>query len=77
MYDVRISERQGTVRLSGLRTTTDKLAEVMDAFPSDGLLLLDLFLRGSKAYQDYSYSSCLITNWAITEKLLQELWPPS
>ena len=74
MYDVRISERQGTVRLSDLRTTTDKLAEIMDAFPSDGLLLLDLFLRGSKAYQDHSYSSCLITNWAITEKLLQELW---
>jgi hypothetical protein len=73
-FDVRISERQGIVSLSDLRRTTDKLAEVMEAFPTDGLLLLDLFLRGSNAYQDGSYSSCLITNWAITEKLLQELW---
>ena len=72
--DFRIRERSRTIRSSDLAQATDQLASFMSDYPSDGLLLLDLFARASKAYQDYSYSSCLITYWAIIEKLLGELW---
>lgn len=74
MEDARIIDRLCTVSLADLHTITDKLAKVMASYPNDGLLLLDLFQRASKAYQDYSYSSSLISNWAITEKLIGELW---
>ena len=40
----------------------------------DGLLLSDLCLRASKAYQDHNYSLALITNWAVIEQLLQATW---
>jgi hypothetical protein len=40
----------------------------------DGVLLVDLFLRASKAHQDHNYSAALIGFWAVSEKLLQELW---
>lgn len=72
--DHRISDRIHTIRLSDLRAATDQMAEVMADYPADGLLMLDLFLRASKASQDYSYSSSLIAYWAIIEKLLGELW---
>lgn len=55
------------------RTISD-LSELMNKYEGDGVQLVDLFLRASKAHQDHNYSAVLINYWAISEKLLQELW---
>jgi hypothetical protein len=74
-FDRRILHR-GTmvVSLEVIARTVDDLAKLVISAQQDSLLLADLYLRATKAYQDHNYSSALITYWAIAEKLLQELW---
>jgi hypothetical protein len=36
--------------------------------------LCDMFLRASKLYSEHNYSLSLILDWAIVERMLQELW---
>jgi hypothetical protein len=38
------------------------------------LLIADLYARACKAYEDHNYGLCLVTAWAIIEKLLQQIW---
>ena len=40
----------------------------------EGVLLVDLFLRASKAYQDHDHSLSHIKNWTIIERLINDLW---
>ena len=71
--DNRIQGRV-SLQIDVLRKAADDLSRLIDSSGTDGLLLTDLFLRASRAYQDHNYSAALINHWAITEKLLQELW---
>ena len=72
--DSRIQSRGAPLPVDVVAKSADDLSQLIDDWGTDGLLLADLFLRGSKAYQDHNYSAALINHWAITEKLLQELW---
>jgi hypothetical protein len=38
------------------------------------IALADLIVRSAAAYGDHDYNQALMTAWAITESLLQELW---
>jgi hypothetical protein len=72
--DNRIQMRGAPLPIDVMTKTADDLSHLIEEWGTDGLLLIDLFMRASKAYQDHNYSAALINHWAITEKLLQELW---
>jgi hypothetical protein len=72
--DSRIQMRGVPLPIDVLTRSTSDTSTLIDNWGTDGLLLADLFLRASRAYQDHNYSAALINHWAITEKLLQELW---
>ena len=71
--DERVMGRIGIAK-EIVEMAADDLAALMRAYPEDGVLVADLVLRAGKAGQDHNYSAALITYWAITEKMLQELW---
>jgi len=74
VFDDRVSMRGRTISIAVIKRTVDDLESLITNLSVDGILLVDLFIRASKSYHDHNYSSALITYWAITEKLLQELW---
>lgn len=75
MMDMRLSMRRARVLTPEvINYAADRLGELVDRAGLDGLLLADLFLRAGKSHQDHIYSAALITNWAIAEKMLQEIW---
>lgn len=73
MIDDRISQRGTPVAITSLRAATRDLSRIIRG-PEDGLMIVDLFSRSSKLFQDHNYSAALIGYWTITERLLNELW---
>jgi hypothetical protein len=73
-FDDRIIDRAALLPLDSIKAATDDLSRLISNYPKDGALLIDLYLRAGKSYQDSNYSAAIITSWAITEKLLYELW---
>jgi len=71
--DDRVSMR-AIVPLNVVKEAAKDLKALLKDYDVDGLVLCDLFLRASKAYQEHNYSLALITNWAVIENLLQNLW---
>lgn len=57
-----------------LKMSFQLLAEILQHPASHALLVTDLYARSCKEYEDHNYELCLVTAWAITEKLLQRLW---
>jgi hypothetical protein len=73
MIDERIAHRGGPIPVESLRSAARDLSRVIRG-PEDGLMIVDLFSRSSKLFQDHNYSAALIGYWTITERLLNELW---
>lgn len=73
MLDDRISQRGMPIAITSLRAATRDLSRILRG-PDDGLMIVDLFSRSSKLFQDHNYSAALISYWTITERLLSELW---
>jgi hypothetical protein len=73
-FDNRIIDRFTVLPLDSVEAATEDLTRLISNHPSDGTLLVDLYLRAGKSYQDSNYSAAVITSWAITEKLIYELW---
>jgi hypothetical protein len=71
--DSRIGMRHGIIAASAAQHAAEDLSGVLAHGPDD-ILLLDLFLRGSKAYYDHNYSLSLVTHWTVVEKLINVLW---
>jgi hypothetical protein len=72
-FDGRVSTRS-VISLEAVTEAMDGLRVLVEQGRADGLVLADLFLRASKAYQEHDYSLSLITHWAIIERLLVERW---
>ncbi|MBF6216249.1 hypothetical protein IU469_32235 [Nocardia puris] len=72
--DDRISMRGPAISHEAVDGAAENLSQVMIEHGAEGVLLLDLFLRGSKAYQDHNHNFSLINCWTITERLLNDLW---
>ena len=73
-FDNRIIDRFALLPLDSIKAATEDLTRLISNHPTDGALLVDLYLRAGKSYQDSNYSAAVIASWAITEKLLYELW---
>lgn len=71
--DGRLQSRSVTVGRSVLENTSFDASEFM-ASHGGRLILADLFLRTTLAYQEHNHSLSLITSWAIVENLLNMMW---
>lgn len=72
--DFRMLARYYTLSREVIEAAASALERFVLPDDTEELLLADLFLRATKACQDHNYSVALITNWAVAEKLLNELW---
>jgi hypothetical protein len=70
IFDERLRERRGVVAVSTAASAAEDLANLISHENEEDILLLDLYLRATKAYQDHNHSLSLITYWAIIEKLM-------
>lgn len=73
-FDWRVSMRKVVVEIDVVHESFQLLATILQHSDPYALLITDLCARSCKAYEDHNYSLCLVTAWAITEKLLQDLW---
>jgi len=73
-FDSRISNRGGPVSAACVEAAADALSDLISTYGDAGVLLIDLYLRALKAYQDNNFSFSLITYWTITERIVNELW---
>lgn len=72
--DNRIMMRGVPVSVEVVEAAVTDLEKLARVYGDEGILLVDLHLRASKAYQDHDHSLSLINNWTIIERLLNELW---
>jgi hypothetical protein len=70
----RRTQRGTAVSADVLTAAADDLSALIASYDEDGVLLVDLFLRASKAFQDSNRSLCLITYWTIVERIINDLW---
>ncbi|MEV0670445.1 hypothetical protein [Mycobacterium sp. NPDC050441] len=73
-FDSRLSTRGAPVSADVVKDAADDLNRLIAEHGSEGVLLVDLFLRASKAFQDHDHSLSLINSWTVIERLLNDLW---
>ncbi|WP_273732535.1 hypothetical protein [Mycolicibacterium septicum] len=73
-FDGRLSGRGASVAADIVKNAGHDLNKLMNDHGSEGVLLIDLFHRASKAFQDHDHSLSLINNWTVIERLLNDLW---
>jgi hypothetical protein len=50
------------------------LSRLVEEYGVEGIVIMDLFLRATRAYQDHNHSLSLISYWTIVERLINRLW---
>lgn len=74
LFDNRLLTRGEPIPVEVIDRTVSDLDDLMTRHPEDGIVLLDLFLRATKAHQDHNHNAAVIGYWAVCEKLVNELW---
>lgn len=72
-FDPRIHNRHPVSKLA-VEHALAALDSLLTGDSTEGILLADLFLRGSKAYQDHNHTLSVIHYWTIIERLINILW---
>lgn len=72
--DSRITMRGSPISADVVRAAGRDLSALIGAHGDEGVLLADLYLRASKAYEDHNHSLSLIINWTIIERVVNDLW---
>jgi len=73
-FDLRMSFRTLVIDIPTVKGSFELLDSILRHHAPHALLIADLHTRSCKAYEDHNYALCLITAWAIIERLLQTLW---
>jgi len=73
-FDWRLIMRNVVIEIDTVAESFQLLDTVLQHPAPYALIVTDLYARSCKAYEDHNYSLCLVMAWAITEKLVQELW---
>jgi hypothetical protein len=50
------------------------LSNLISQHGDDGVMLVDLYLRASQAFQEYNHSFSLVNYWTIAEWIINDLW---
>jgi hypothetical protein len=72
--DIRLQGRRGLVSKQVLEAAATDLTHLISKHGDAGVMLLDLYLRATKAFQDHNHSLSVINYWTIIEIILNELW---
>jgi hypothetical protein len=72
--DSRINMRGLPISAAVVEAGATDLSDVIERHVENGIMLVDLFHRASKAYQDHDHSLAVINYWAVIERLVNELW---
>ena len=72
--DSRINMRGLPISAQVAEAAAADLSMLIEQHGVDGVMLVDLYLRASKAFQDYNHSLSVITYWTIIERLVNDLW---
>jgi hypothetical protein len=72
--DPRIQNRGLPVSSDCIEYAAQDLFALVETYGEAGVLLVDLYLRAAKAFQDHNFSLSLITHWTVIERLINELW---
>ncbi|BBY25204.1 hypothetical protein [Mycobacterium stomatepiae] len=74
-FDMRILNRPPKpVSAEVVQNAANDLSTFIDNHGDEGILLIDLFLRASIAFQDHNHSLSLTSSWTVIEKLINDLW---
>lgn len=73
-FDWRVFHRSVNVEIATVEESFQLLEDILQHPAPHALQVTDLYTRSCKAHEDHNYALCLVTAWAITEKLLQRLW---
>jgi len=73
-FDDRLTFRNFELPVEAISHVVASLSQLLDNRGLDGLLLVDIFLRASKSFQDHNCPAALIDYWAVCERLIQEMW---
>jgi hypothetical protein len=67
--------RTGPIDVEIARSAAADLSELIEKHGDDGgVLLADLFLRATKAFQEHNHSLSVITYWTVIERIINDLW---
>lgn len=73
--DSRIHPRAGdAVSVEVVQSSAVDLSTLITEHGDDGVILVDLYLRASRAFQEYNHNLSLITYWTIAERIINDLW---
>jgi hypothetical protein len=73
-FDERIRSRYITIDIASLELALAKLDQVVTNNLTFAPELVEMILRGCKFYESFNFSSCLISCWAVIEKLVTVEW---
>ncbi len=73
-FDWRIAMRSVLIEKDTVDYSYQLLDTILQHSAPHVLIVTDVYARSCKAYEEHNYSLCLVTAWAIIEKLLQHLW---
>lgn len=63
-----------TIELGTVEESFEFFDRVLQHREKDVLTLTDLYARAAKHHEEHNHDVCLITSWAIVERLLNRLW---
>jgi hypothetical protein len=72
--DPRLSSRGALVTIRAVEESFRLLSHVLAHENEDALVLVDLFARSCKTFEEGHYSVSLTESWTVTEKMLDVLW---
>jgi hypothetical protein len=74
LFDSRINMRGLPISVEVVQAAAVDLSDLVERHGDDGIMLVDLYLRASKAFQDHNHSLSVIDYWTVVERMVNELW---
>lgn len=72
--DWRFGNRVMIIAVETVEESFSLLNGVLEHPDEDALTIADLYARAAKQHEEHNHDVCLITSWAIIERLLNRLW---
>lgn len=69
-----VTGRTGFVSTEIVTSAASDLSNLIENHGDDGVMLVDLYLRATHAFQEHNHSLSLVNYWTIIERMINELW---
>jgi hypothetical protein len=71
---IAVIGRMGFVSTGAVEGAASDLSDLIATHGDDGVMLVDLYLRATHAFQEHNHSFSLVNYWTIIERMINELW---